>query len=94
MIGLGVGIVSGCIQFWLLTKFTTGITTGKLSAKSLFFGLLQFVLPMGVLVAMAFIKRSDLLWTAVGIVGSLIICAVSKFVINTRRTRGREDKNV
>lgn len=94
MIGLGVGIISGGIQFWLLTKFTTSITTGKLSGKSLLFGLLQFFLPMGVLVGMAFIKRSDLLWTAVGIVGTLIVCAVSKFVINARRTRGREDKNV
>ena len=94
MIGLTVGIIAGGFQFWLLSKFTASITKGIVTIKSILIGLLQFFLPMGVLVGMAFIKQSDLLMTAVGITGSLIICAISKNVVNARKTRGRENNNV
>jgi hypothetical protein len=92
MIGIAVGIIEGVVQYLLLLKFTSSISKGTIDTKAVLLGLLQFFLPMGVLIAMAFLRRSDLLWTAVGISVSLLICAVTKFVLGARKTRGREDK--
>ena len=91
MIGLAIGIVAGGCQFWLLSKFTKLVSMGKLSPKCLALGLLQFFLPMGVLVGTAFIIRQDILWAGIGITASLLIGAVTKYVLNTRKLRGRED---
>ena len=91
MIGLAIGVVAGGVQFWLLSKFTKLISTGQISKKSIALGLLQFFLPMGVLIGIAFIIRQDLMWAGIGIVASLLIGAVTSFVINKRKLRGRED---
>jgi len=40
---------------------------------------------------MAFIIRQDILWAGIGITASLLISAVTKYVLNTRKLRGRED---
>lgn len=94
MIGLFIGIAAGLFQFWLLSKFTKLITRGSMNPKALLLGLSQFFLPMLILVGVAFIKRQDLFLAAVGITATLIIGAITKHVINTRRLRGREDNNV
>jgi hypothetical protein len=91
LVGLLIGIVAGAFQFWLLSKFTKLISAGHISAKSIALGLLQFFLPMGVLIGMAFIIRQDILWAGIGITASLLISAVTKYVLNTRKLRGRED---
>lgn len=91
MIGLAIGVVSGGIQFWLLSKFTRLISTGKISARAVALGLLQFFMPMLVLVGTAFIIRQDLLWAGIGIIVSLLAGAVIKFVLNIRKRRGRSD---
>lgn len=94
MIGLFVGIAAGGIQFWLLTKFTSRIASGtglNLQATLLF--ILQFLLPLGVLLAVGFLRKGDLLTAALGIIASLIIGAVLKYVIITRKTRGHRDNN-
>lgn len=93
MIGFFVGIVAGAFQFWLLSKFTKAITSGSFSTKNVLFGLVQFFLPLGVLVGIAFLRRQDLLWAGIGIICSLIFGAIAKYFINTRKLRGREDNN-
>lgn len=93
MIGLFIGIVAGAFQFWMLSIFTKAITSGLFSTKSVLFGLLQFFLPLGVLIGIAFIRRQDLLWAGIGITGSLIISAIAKYFINARKLRGRENNN-
>lgn len=94
MVGLVVGVAAGGIQFWLLTKFTARITSSAgMNLRSIFIFLLQFLLPLGVLVSIAFLKHSDLLQAALGIIGMLIIGTILKYVIITRKTRGRRDNN-
>ncbi len=93
MIGLLIGIVSGVFQFWLLSKFTKGLTTGKVDIRTALFGLVQFLLPIGILAGTAFLRRQDLLWTASGIVAALIIAAVFKYVVFARKTKGRGNNN-
>lgn len=94
MIGLFIGIAAGLIQFWLLSKFTKLITRGSMNPKCLLLGFSQFFLPMLVLIGVAFIRRQDLLLAAVGITATLVFGAITKNVINKRRSRGREDNNV
>ncbi len=93
MIGLAVGVVSGVFQFWLLTKFTKGLTTGFVDISNILLGLAQFLLPMAVLVGVAFLRRQDLIWAATGIAGALIVGAVLKYVVFARKTRGRGNNN-
>lgn len=94
MIGLAVGLVAGGIQFWLLSKFTKHISAGQINKKSITLGLLQFFLPMGVLVGTAFIIRQQLLWAGIGITAALLLGAVISFILNKRKARGREDTDV
>jgi hypothetical protein len=93
MIGLAVGIAAGALQYWLLSKFTARITRGTVDSRAVLYGLAQFMLPLGVLIVVAFIRRQDLLWTAIGITGILIFGAVGKFVLKAFKAVSRgEDK--
>jgi len=94
MIGFVIGVISGGVQFWLLSKFTKLISAGKLSGAAIALGFLQFFMPMVILLGVAFTIRQELLWAGVGIVASLLICAVIKFVFNTRKRRGGGDADV
>ena len=93
MIGLSIGVVSGVFQFWLLSKFTKGISTGTVNISYMLLGLVQFLLPIGVLVGVAFLRRQDILWAGVGITGALLISAFLKYVVGARKTRGRGNNN-
>jgi hypothetical protein len=93
MLGLAIGVVAGVFQFWLLTKFTAGVTSGSVNISHVLLGLVQFFLPLGVLVGVAFLRQQDLIWTASGIAGALMIGAVLKYVVFTRKTRGRGNNN-
>jgi hypothetical protein len=94
MIGLLIGIIAGGIQFWLLSKFVGCITGANgLSVTTVLYGILQFFMPLGVLVAIGFLRRSDLLPAALGIVGAIFAGVIIKNMIRVRKTRGRGDKN-
>lgn len=93
MIGLAIGIVAGGVQFWLLSKFTKLISQGQINIKCITIGIFQFFLPMGVLLGMALIIRQELMWAGIGIAASLLIGSVIKFILDSRKTRGREDND-
>ena len=93
LIGLAVGIVSGGLQFLLLKNFTKRITGGSLTIRAILLGLLQFLLPLAVLVAIAFLRRQDLLLTGIGIIVALIAGAVVKYIVNARKKGESGDNN-
>jgi hypothetical protein len=92
MLGLVIGIIAGGFQFWLLSKFTKRVTGGSLTASAVLVGLAQFLLPFAVLIGMAFLRRQDLIWAAVGVTGALIGGVLIKFIMTRyhKRERGNE----
>ncbi len=72
MIGLAVGLFTGGLQFWLLSRFTKSVTGGAMTHATVLLGLLQLFLPFAVLAGIAFLRRQDLLWTGIGITGALL----------------------
>ena len=84
MLGFFIGAVSGAIQFYLLLKFTTSLSGGKMGTRTLIFAITQFLFPFAVLVACAFLLSDALMWVGIGMAASLIICAVVKFVLTSK----------
>ena len=84
MIGFIIGVISGAIQFFLLTKFTGSVTRGKLTGKAVLFGLVQFLLPFAVLVSVVFLLPDELIHTAIGMATSLLASAIIKFIFTRR----------
>lgn len=91
MIGLVFGIAAGAVQFWLLSKFTRHVTGGGITPLTVLFGFLQLLLPFGVLLAVAFLRRQDLLLAGVGISGALIGGLFVRFILVRLKKRAGED---
>jgi len=87
IIGFLVGAVTGVVQFFLLSKFTTNATGGKSPSKTVLFALTQFLLPFSVLLISAFLLDGNILPIGIGIAAALIVCAVVKYLIYTRTTK-------
>ena len=87
MFGLIIGVPSGVLQYYLLLKFTSAVSSGKVGTKAVIFALTQFLLPLVVLVISAFflgesiLGENFLMWIGIGMAASLIICAVAKYLI-------------
>ena len=90
LLGLIIGVVSGVLQYWMLSKFTGAVTGGALDNKAVLFGVGQFLLPLAVLLCCAFVLNDSLLWAAIGMAASLTLCALARFVIarSADRTQG------
>ena len=84
LIGLIIGVVAGVLQFWMLLKFTKAVTGGNLDNKTVFLGIGQFLLPLAVLLICAFLLSDALLWAAIGIVGTLLLCGIVRFLIGRK----------
>lgn len=80
MLGFVIGAVTGAVQYFLLSKFTGGLTRGKVTGKTILFALIQFLMPFIVLVAVAFLLRDQLVFTAIGMASALMISAIVKFI--------------
>jgi hypothetical protein len=93
LIGLTVGILSGGVQFWLLARFTRMVTSGALRTLPVLLGLAQLLLPLSVLLAVAFLRRQDLLWTGTGIAGVLVFGGLIRFIVSTRKQEGGGDNH-
>jgi len=84
MLGFIIGVASGAIQYFLLTKFTGSVTSGKLTNKAVLFGLVQFLLPFTVLVGIAFLLPDELMLAAIGMGGALLVSAIVRFIFAWR----------
>jgi len=82
--GIFIGLISGIIQFFMLSKFTGAITQGKFSNKTVLFALTQFFFPFAVLVVCAFFLQDSLMWIAIGMGTALITCGIVKFIMPSR----------
>ncbi len=93
MIGFAVGVAAGAIQFWLLSKFTGHVTGGGLTPHAVLLGLLQLLLPLGVLIAVAFLWRQDLLFAGIGISGALMGGLLVRIILIRLKKKAGEEKN-
>ena len=80
IIAVVVGIATGAVQFFLLYKFVTSVTGGKIGTKTLIFAVTQFLFPFAILVILAFMLPNNLIWAGIGIAASLITSAVLRFI--------------
>ena len=87
MLGFLIGAVSGVIQFYLLLKFTTSVSGGKISGRTVIFAITQFLFPFAVLLLCALFLNENLMWVGIGMAASLIISAVVKFVFMSKANK-------
>jgi len=80
VLGFLIGIASGVVQFFLLLKFTTAVTGGKINGKVAIFAITQFLFPFAVLLLCAFFLNEKLMWVGIGMAAALIISAVIRFL--------------
>ena len=91
IIAVVIGLATGIVQFFLLYKFVTSVTGGKMGTKTLIFAITQFLFPFAVLVICAFIFPNSLLWAGIGVAASLITCAVIKFIKVSRQNMSKQN---
>lgn len=92
MIGFLIGLAAGAVQFFVLSRFARLITSKDKMIQAVAMGLIQFFIPVAVLVATGFLAKSHLLSTALGIVAVLVVGAFTRLIFS-RKSRGREEKN-
>ncbi|NLT38951.1 MAG: hypothetical protein GXX89_00655 [Clostridiales bacterium] len=93
MAGFAAGLTSGVVQFWLLSKFTRLVTGGGITPRAVLLGLTQLMLPLFVLLAVAFLRKQDLLYAGVGISVALIAGSLLKYILVRRKSKGGENQN-
>ena len=84
MLGFFIGVVTGIVQFLLLTKFTGAVTKGKMTGKTVIFAVTQFLFPFAVMVLCAFFIVDSLMFIAIGIASAMICGAVARYIITSR----------
>ncbi|MDR2357968.1 MAG: hypothetical protein LBD92_07815 [Oscillospiraceae bacterium] len=90
MAGFLIGVVTGGAHFWLLSRFTRAVTGGGLTGGAALLGVAQFLLPLAVLLAVAFVRREMLLTAGAGMAAALIGCALARFAVARARKRGEK----
>ena len=91
--GLLIGLAAGVVHFYALSRFTAAITGGEITSRAVVLGILQFFIPLTVLVLCAFLAHEMLVWTAVGMAAALICGGVAAFAVSIRRSKGRDKKD-
>ncbi len=92
MIGFILGAAVGALQFFLLYRFTSAVTTKGMSIASVTPGIIQFFLPLAILVPVAFLLRSQLIFVGAGLAAALI-CGAVIFFARTASRRKKEQGN-
>ena len=64
----------------MLSKFTKAVTGGGFSGKTALLGVLQFFLPLVVLLGCALLLNSALLWAAIGMIAALVVSALVRYI--------------
>lgn len=90
MLGFLIGLAAGAVHFYALSRFTKMVTGGEFTPRLALFGVVQFLIPLAVLVVCAFTIRDLLLWVAIGMAVALVGSAVIKFALSARRSKGRD----
>ncbi len=90
---MAAGLAAGAVQFRMLSKFTRLVTGGGITPQAVLLAFAQLLLPLLVLLAVAFLRRQDLLFAGVGISGALLARALFKFILLRRKTKGGEEHN-
>ena len=85
MVGFIVGVASGAIQFWMLSKFAFLLSGGIMNVRTVLFALAQFLFPFAVLLGCAFLIINDLIYAGVGIAATIITCALVRFIRAKKR---------
>ena len=85
ILSIFIGLVTGVVQFFLLFKFVVTLTGRKSGSKTVLFAITQFLFPFAVLVLCAFLLTDTLMWVGIGAAASLIICAIVKFVLTSKK---------
>lgn len=88
LIGLLIGIASGVVQYLMLAKFTGSVTGGTFGKKTALFAVFQFALPLVVLLGCYLLLEGGLLWAAIGMTGSLMLCAFIRFILTNKKKDG------
>ena len=83
--GVIVGLLCGGAQFFILYKMVTKIASGAVSPFVILFGAGQFLLPMAVLLAVAFLDSSQLLGCGIAIAATLILCSVGFLLVRKKK---------
>ena len=68
----------------MLAKFTLSITGGAFDRKALVIVVVQFLLPLAVLLGCAFFIEGSVLWAAVGMTVTLTGCAFVRFLLSQK----------
>lgn len=87
LIGLGIGLVCGAGELFLLTRLTHVLQKGD-SLKTLGIVILKILLYALALVPVALFFRQDLVWCGAGICSVLIIGALVLNILSRRNGKG------
>ena len=85
--GIVVGICSGGIQFFLLSRMVARVAGGKASPLIMLLGAAQFLLPAAVLLVVALINPAWLVSCGIAIASTLLALSVGLIVIKTVKKR-------
>ena len=84
LLGFILGAITGAVQYRLLSKYGA-VTSGVLNRKTALITTAQFMMPIIVLLLIAFLLQGDLAWAALGMAVSLIILALRRFIRSGKR---------
>ena len=89
LIGLIIGIASGAVQFLMLASFTSAVTGASQNKRTVLFAVIQFAMPLVILVACALFIEGSILWAAIGMTASLMLCAFVRFILSNKKNSKR-----
>ncbi|MEL7610491.1 MAG: hypothetical protein AAGU74_13445 [Bacillota bacterium] len=87
MIGVFLGVIGGALELFLLTRMVKSVTNGTVGKTALLL-LLKFLVLAASFTAVILIRRSELLWCAVGMTGVLIVGSILLFLMRQSRSKG------
>jgi len=89
-IGFFIGAFFGAMQFLILSKFSEASASSKVSARTVFFVIFQFMLPFVVLLATTLLLPDGPLLVGVGMLTALLLLAVGEYIF--RRSKHKKKK--
>jgi hypothetical protein len=85
MWGIFIGVPLGVLQIYGIMKYIDFITTEKKQGSINILMVADLVLLLGVFILIGLFAQDQLLWTATGMVGVMIISAITIYIIRIKR---------